>query len=206
MTIETVSVPADGRVTRSMIEAAFKAAEAARKRAARDGKLSKQAQFILTFMTAYDAIVRAAKGINWDVLGEPLFSTAPQEPVGAAGAGHVPTDAGTQAPIAGSIAFEFADPQSKKTISIGGVSFHSAADLHEAWSSIRAFTGATTFYAVCGDGSDVVVARKPVSAEDCEALMGAPIAALIDAGRDGSRAAFDRALLLRSAHTGRGCA
>jgi len=83
----------------------------------------------------------------------------------------------------GSIRLVYADTASNQVITLGGAGFVSREEDDASWDNVAAFAGATNLVADRLDANGDIVDDKPVSAEPCEVLMGAPIDQLIAAGR-----------------------
>jgi len=83
----------------------------------------------------------------------------------------------------GSIRLVYADTASNQVIMLGGASFVTREEDDAAWANVPAFAGTTNLVADRLDANGDIVDDKPVSAETCQVLMGAPIEQLIAAGR-----------------------
>jgi hypothetical protein len=83
----------------------------------------------------------------------------------------------------GSIRLVYADTVSNQVITLGGAGFVSREEDDAAWENVPTFACATNLTADRLDAHGDIVDDKPVSAETCEVLMGAPISQLIQAGR-----------------------
>lgn len=79
----------------------------------------------------------------------------------------------------------FADDKMNGVTTIGGAGWTSKVEQEAAWAAIPEFPvgGESDFLADLLDEQGDIVADKPVTAETCEALMGKPIATLIEEGR-----------------------
>lgn len=90
----------------------------------------------------------------------------------------------TEAPVFG-IRLVFADDKMNGVTTIGGAGWPSKPEQAKAWAAIPELQagGLSEFLADLLDEHGDILEDKPVSAETCEALMGKPIAELIEAGR-----------------------
>lgn len=90
----------------------------------------------------------------------------------------------TEAPVF-SIRLVFADEKMNGVTTIGGAGWPSKSEQEKAWAAIPELPAGSKsdFLADLLDEHGDILEDKPVSAETCEALMGKPIADLIEEGR-----------------------
>lgn len=79
----------------------------------------------------------------------------------------------------------FADDRMNGVTTIGGAGWHSKEEQVAAWEAISGLPAGSNsaFLVDLLDENGDILDDKPVSAEVCEALMGKPIATLIEEGR-----------------------
>lgn len=84
-----------------------------------------------------------------------------------------------------SIRLVFADDWMNGVTTIGGAVWPSKQEQQRAWAAIPELSAGSKsdFLADLLDDQGDILEDKPVSAETCEALLGKPIAALIEEGR-----------------------
>lgn len=89
----------------------------------------------------------------------------------------------TEEKCAGYISLVFFDDTSNEVVTLGGAGFLTAEDVEAHWCDLVPFDGASSFQADRQDAQGDIIDEKAVSAEECERLVGKPIATLIAEGR-----------------------